>query len=84
MEKDLQFESEKAAKYLETARIQLHWLSFQDSALDAKHVQVLKLSFEGDCMFLPLSISKALIPHCDFPIFHRLSYPKVRSSNLRS
>ena len=49
MEKDLQVETEKVTKYLGTARVQLQWLSFQHSKLKAKHVQVLKLSFEEDC-----------------------------------
>ena len=49
MEQDSQLESEKTTKYLGTARVQLQWLSFQNNELDAKHVQVLKLSFEGDC-----------------------------------
>jgi len=49
MENDSRLENEKAFKYLGTARVQLKWLSFQNNELDAKHVQVLKSSFQRDC-----------------------------------
>lgn len=49
MEKNIQLENEKVAKYLGSARVQFQWLSFQKSEMNAKHVQILRFSFEHDC-----------------------------------
>ena len=54
MEKELQLEREKSASYWGTARVRLHWLTFQDTDLDTKQVQILKLSFQKDCRRLDI------------------------------
>lgn len=48
MKKELQLEREKFASYWGTARVRLHWLTFQDTDLDTKRLQILKLSFQKD------------------------------------
>ena len=74
MEKDLELESEKIAKYVGTARVQLQWLSFQDSEVNAKHVQALKQSFELDCRRLDVrNRIPAVIEQQDLEFAVRLS-----------
>ncbi len=71
---ELSLESERASRYLGTARIELKWLHIDVTEVSRKHVQTLKLRFAKDCCRLdPRNHIPAIIDRVDYDSALRIS-----------